>query len=62
MHNPGETGGVMVLTFHFGSQFKPGQTYFLPKGAVFGFTDGKKYVLDQDYTFTYNGSSWTVSE
>ena len=62
MHNPGETGGVMVLTFHFGSQFKPGQTYFLPAGAVFGFTDGKKYVLDQDYTFTYNGASWTVSE
>ena len=62
MHNPGETGGVVVLTFHFNGQFKPGQTYFLPKGAVFGFADGKKYVLDQDYTFTYNGSSWTVSE
>ena len=62
MHNPGETGGVVVLTFHFNGQFKPGQTYFLPKGAVFGFADGKKYVLDQDYTFTFNGSSWTVSE
>ncbi len=62
MHNPSETGGVMVLTFHFNSAFKAGQTYFLPKGAVFGFADGKKYILDQDYTFTYNGSSWTVSE
>ena len=61
MHNPSETGGVVVLTFHFNGQFKPGQTYFLPKGAVFGFADGKKYVLDQDYTFTFDGSSWTLS-
>ena len=61
MHNPSETGGVMVLTFHFNGTFKAGQTYFLPKGAVFGFTDGSKYTLDKDYTFTFDGSSWTVS-
>ena len=62
MHNPSETGGVVVLTFHFNGNFSAGQTYFLPKGAVFGFADGKKYVLDQDYTFTFNGTSWTVSQ
>ena len=61
MHNPSETGGVVVLTFHFNGTFKAGQTYFLPKGAVFGFTDGQKYILDQDYTFTYNGTSWTLN-
>ena len=62
MHNPAETGGVMVLTFHFNSKFKAGQTFFLPKGAVFGFADGSKYILDKDYTFTFDGSSWTVSK
>ena len=60
MHNPAETGGVMVLTFHFNKAFSAGQSYVLPKVAVFGFTDGQKYTLDKDYTFTYNGSSWTV--
>ena len=50
--------GTIVLTFHFNSSFAAGQTYVLPAGAVFGFTDGKKYVLDKDYTFTYDGSGW----
>ena len=61
MHNPSETGGVVVLTFHFNGNFSAGQTYFLPKGAVFGFADGQKYILDQDYTFTFNGTSWTLN-
>ena len=60
MHNPSETGGVVVLTFHFNGQFKSGQTYFLPKGAVFGFADGSKYTLDKDYTFIFDGSSWQI--
>ncbi|MBR0445737.1 MAG: hypothetical protein IIX23_00415 [Oscillospiraceae bacterium] len=52
--------GVIVLTFHFNAAFEAGQTYFLPKGAVFGFTDNSKYTLDKNYTFTYDGSSWTM--
>lgn len=52
--------GTIVLTFNFGSAFEAGQTYFLPKGAVFGFTDNSKYTLDKNYTFTYDGSSWTM--
>ena len=52
--------GTIVLTFHFGSAFEAGQTYVLPKGAVFGFTDGSKYVLDANYIFTFDGSSWTI--
>ena len=52
--------GTIVLTFHFNSAFATGQTYVLPKGAVFGFTDGSKYALDKDYTFTWDGSTWTM--
>ena len=52
--------GTIVLTFHFNSKFAAGQTYVLPKGAVFGFTDDRKYVLDKDYTFTYDGANWTM--
>ncbi len=52
--------GTIVLTFNFNGTFEAGQTYFLPKGAVFGFTDGNKYVLDSNYMFTYDGSSWSV--
>ena len=52
--------GTIVLTFHFGSAFEAGQTYFLPKGAVFGFTDNSKYTLDKNYTFTFDGSGWTM--
>ena len=52
--------GVIVLTFHFNAAFEAGQTYVLPKGAVFGFTDNSKYTLDKNYTFTYDGSSWTM--
>ncbi len=52
--------GTIVLTFHFNSAFSAGQTYVLPKGAVFGFTDGTSYVLDKDYTFTFDGSNWTI--
>ena len=54
-------GGTIVLTFHFNAAFEAGQTYVLPKGAVFGFTDGNTYALDGDYTFTYDGSSWKMS-
>ena len=35
--------GTIVLTFHFNNAFTAGQTYVLPKGAIFGFTDGKTY-------------------
>ena len=52
--------GTIVLTFNFNSAFEAGQTYVLPKGAVFGFTDGNKYVLDKNYTFTFDGSSWSM--
>ncbi len=52
--------GIIVLTFNFNSSFAAGQAYVLPAGAVFGFTDGKKYVLDKDYTFTYDGSNWSM--
>ena len=51
--------GTIVLTFNFNNAFTAGQTYVLPKGAVFGFMDGKTYTLDGDYTFTFDGSSWT---
>ena len=61
MHNPDETGGIMVLTFHFNSAFTAGQSYVLPKGAVFGFIDGKTYTLDSDYTFTFDGSGWSMT-
>ena len=54
--------GTIVLTFHFGSAFEKGQTYILPKGAIFGFTDGKTYALDKDYTFTFNGTDWKDPE
>ena len=53
--------GVIVLTFHFNGAFEAGQTYTLPKGAVFGFTDKSKYTLDKDYTFTFDGSGWTMT-
>ena len=52
--------GTIVLTFHFNSAFEAGQNYTLPKGAVFGFTDGSKYTLDKNYTFSYNGSDWSM--
>ena len=52
--------GTIVLTFHFNGTFEAGQTYFLPKGAVFGFTDKSKYTLDKNYTFTFDGSSWSM--
>ena len=52
--------GTIVLTFNFNDAFTAGQTYILKKGSVFGFTDGKKYALDKDYTFTWDGSNWTM--
>ncbi len=55
-------GGTIVLTFNFNSGFSAGQEYFLPAGAVFGFTDGSKFTLDQDYTFRFDGIGWTVNE
>ena len=50
-----------MLTFNFNGNFSAGQTYVLPAGAVFGFTDGSSYTLDKDYTFTFNGSQWTMT-
>ena len=55
-------GGTIVLTFHFNSEFAAGQTYVLPAGAVFGFTDGSKYTLDKDYTFLFDGNGWSIVE
>ena len=52
--------GTIVLTFRFNAAFEAGQTYFLPKGAVFGFADGSRYTLDKNYTFTFDGSGWTM--
>ena len=52
--------GTIVLTFHFNSKFAAGQTYTLPAGAVFGFTDGSKYTLDKNYCFTFDGTQWTM--
>ena len=52
--------GTIVLTFHFNDAFTAGQTYVLPAGAVFGFTDGNKYILDKDYTFTFDGTQWSM--
>ncbi len=52
--------GTIVLTFHFNSAFEAGQNYTLPKGAVFGFTDGSKYTLDKNYTFSFDGSGWSM--
>ena len=52
--------GTIVLSFHFNNAFTAGQTYILKKGSVFGFTDGKKYKLDKDYVFTWDGSNWTM--
>ena len=54
--------GTIVLTFNFNSAFSAGQTYFLPKGAIFGFTDGSKYALDKDYAFIFDGSNWSIVE
>ncbi len=54
--------GVIVLSFNFNSNFSAGQTYFLPAGSVFGFTDGSKFTLDQDYTFTFDGSAWSITQ
>ena len=53
--------GTIVITFHFNNAFTAGQTYVLPKGAVFGFTDGNKYTLDKNYEFTFDGSNWTMT-
>lgn len=52
--------GTIVLGFKFNKAFLAGQSYTLPKGAVFGFTDGNRYVLDKDYYFFYDGSSWMM--
>ena len=53
--------GTIVLTFHFNGAFEAGQTYFLPKGAVFGFTDNSKYTLDKNYTFSFDGNGWSMT-
>ena len=53
--------GTIVLTFNFNATFTAGQTYVLPKGSTWGFTDGSSYTLDGDYTFTFDGSSWSMS-
>ena len=55
-----KVGSTIVLTFNFNSAFSAGQTYFLPAGSVFGFKDGSKYTLDKDYTFTFDGTAWSM--
>ena len=57
-----DVDGTIVLSFHFNSSFTAGQTYQLPKGALFGFTDGSKYPLDKDYLFRFDGTSWEIGE
>ena len=57
-----QADGTVILTLHFNAAFKAAQTYFLSAGSIFGFTDGNSYVLDKDYTFTFDGSSWLVNE
>lgn len=57
-----DSAGAVYLAFNFNSAFESGQTYYLPKGAVFGFTDGHKYKLASDYTFTFDGTDWTMTE
>ena len=52
--------GTIVLTFHFNNAFTAGQSYVLPKDALFGFTDGNMYLLDGDYTFTFDGTNWST--
>ena len=52
--------GVIVLSFHFNNAFTAGQSYVLPKDALFGFTDGNMYLLDGDYTFTFDGTNWST--
>ena len=58
MHN---VDGTIVLQFNFNSSFSAGQTYVLPQGAIFGFTDDNTYPLDKNYTFTFDGSSWAMT-
>lgn len=55
----------IVLGFTFSDEFEKGQTYGLSKGDIFGFEDANgnlvKYILDADYTFTYEGEyTWSV--
>ena len=57
-----DVDGTIVLTFHFNSAFASGQYYTLPAGAIFGFTDGNSYLLDASYTFTWDGSNWSMSK
>lgn len=58
MHN---VDGIIVLQFNFNSTFNAEETFVLPQGAIFGFTDGNTYPLDKNYTFTFNGSSWSMT-
>ena len=52
---------TIVLSFTFYNKtFAAGQTYFLPGGSIFGFTDGNRYALDKDYTFRYDGTNWQI--
>ncbi len=53
--------GTIILSFHFNSEFSAGQTFVLPQGSVWGFTNGKAYVLDKNYTFLFDGTSWSVT-
>ena len=53
--------GQIYFMIWFNDAFKNGETYTLPAGSVFGFTDGSKYTLDKDYTFTFDGTGWTMT-
>lgn len=55
-----DASGTIVLTFNFNNVFTAGQTYTLSVGSVFGFTDDNTYTLDKSYTFTFNGTEWSM--
>ncbi len=52
----------IVFVLNLNATLTSGQQYKLPAKALFGFTDGKKYYLDADYTFTWNGSAWSMEK
>lgn len=54
--------GIIVITFNFNTAFSAGQSFGLAKGSVFGFTNGKKYVLEKSYVFKFDGSGWSMRE
>lgn len=54
-------GTKVLLSFNFNNPFRSSQTYILSAGSVFCFTNNKSYTLDRDYTFTFNGTEWSMT-